>query len=521
MNLELEAKYLWLEPTPPESAVIGQLRSKSVGVSEPRCRKQTDHYLDTPDRQLLQARWACRWRDCPENETLGLKSFGEVQGAFQSRLEEEQPASSPPKKIGNIHSGPVADRLATLSVDPDARFEKLFQVANKRTVFDITGTKVTAELAIDRVTVTAADRTPVHYIEIEIELKSGSESAFRSLALKLAQTPGLIPAKLSKFERGYYLAFPGKAASAARIKASHLRPKKNFARFVADFLQQQFELATSYEKRAWEGVDPRGVHQMRVATRRLRSALAACKFALPPKATGEARAALKELAKVLGSVRDLDVFLPKLRGHLAQLTEPAAKKLEPLESHVARCRIEAHLNLVAYLSGLEYQNNRCATENLIAQAHDKEYYSDTPITNREAAAKLLPKQLKRVRKLGDSIDPDTASDHQLHELRIEGKRLRYLANLFTSVFGDPLAHLAHEASLLQDLLGEHQDACFELAYMEVFADAEKSTPKLSAALGELAALANGRRITCRVAFSEAWKKFRAESDPKTLKAILC
>ena len=84
-------------------------------------------------------------------------------------------------------------------------------------------------------------------------------------------------------------------------------------------LLEQFEEMIAQEPRAWEGLDPEGVHKMRVATRRLRSALRAFKKVLPASVRsfiGE----FKWLAATLGGVRDLDVAMGNLPHFLSEIS---------------------------------------------------------------------------------------------------------------------------------------------------------------------------------------------------------
>ncbi len=99
-------------------------------------------------------------------------------------------------------------------------------------------------------------------------------------------------------------------------------------------LLEQFEEMIIEEPRAWEGLDPEGVHKMRVATRRLRSALRAFKKVLPASIlsfNGE----FKWLAAILGGVRDLDVAMGNLRHFLSEIPPEDAAHLDDYQQYLA------------------------------------------------------------------------------------------------------------------------------------------------------------------------------------------
>lgn len=520
MHVEKEAKFLWTELTPPDDPVGDCLRAAGAEVGPPQLRDQTDTYLDTPDRRLMKSGWAFRCRSVEDKNTLGLKSVGKRDGAVQSRTELEQPVSEKPSGgLADLPSGAVTEQLGTLIKKTKVPFKALIEIETRRTAHRIEFGKLVAELVFDQASMNSKSHGVLRYTEIEFEFESGPETEFLTLVEKLESVPGLLPARMSKFQRGIHFAFYETCKSPRPIARSIAKPKENFARYVAEFLSQQFDLAFGFEDLAWEGVNPRGVHQMRVATRRFRSALSACDFALPPEAKEIGRA-LKELAAVLGRVRDLDVFLPKLRDHIGRLSDSTSAELKALETHVTSDWMDARRELAAFLSGPEFQKIKSSVPEFIAHCQSEKHCDTIPFTCRKAAQKLLPKRLDRVRAIGGSTDPKQASDDDLHQLRIKAKRFRYLVNLFAPVFGKPLANLANETSRVQDLLGAHQDACFELVAINNFAASAPPSDTLASALSEIAKGANKKRKSRRSAFPRFWERFFNSSDPKALLAAL-
>lgn len=201
------------------------------------------------------------------------------------------------------------------------------------------------------------------------------------------------------------------------------------------------------------------VHQMRVATRRLRSALATHRRVLESGAGAALRAELKWLAGILGEVRDTEVMRERLRDLLA--SEPADLVMGP----VVR-RVEENLSAeyrVGYNTLLETMNQKRYFQLL----DDLEAFRDHPPLTSRAAKKPKTvgaaigkdgKRLRRAVKAAASKQGTTASDEALHEARKAAKRLRYAAEA-AAVIDDKHARLLEKAAHnIQKVLGHHQDS---------------------------------------------------------------
>lgn len=218
-----------------------------------------------------------------------------------------------------------------------------------------------------------------------------------------------------------------------------------------------------------EDGDLEGVHQMRVALRRLRSAIQIFKPVLPEAVLEPMVAELRWLNGPLGRKRDLDVFLHETLKPLQESGAPA-EGLARIAAAVEGHRAEAQQALAAAL-----QSTRCAAWRLrFAQMLDElpllaavspdadPENADMPAHLRADgargfAAAVLRKRRRKVKKLGERhAELDTA---QLHELRIHAKRLRYAVEFFRPLFGkkDVRRFLAALADL-QDCLGALNDA---------------------------------------------------------------
>jgi len=206
--------------------------------------------------------------------------------------------------------------------------------------------------------------------------------------------------------------------------------------------------------------EPDAVHQMRVATRRLRSALATYRPLLHRERTDPIRGELKWLGQILGGARDVEVLHWRLQDLLA--AQPEELVLGPVGRRVdvdlgARHRA-AHADLVAALDGDRYLQLLDTLDDLVTAP---------PLTARagERAGKELPalvgRAAGRVERAARAVADDStpgARDRGLHEVRKSAKRARYAAETAVPVAGNPATEMAEGMEALQDVLGEHQDS---------------------------------------------------------------
>jgi CHAD domain-containing protein len=198
---------------------------------------------------------------------------------------------------------------------------------------------------------------------------------------------------------------------------------------------------------------------MRVATRRMRSALQAYGKIIDREATRELTDELKWLAGVLGDARDLEVLHARFTHAVGEL--PDELVVGPVQArltrHFAGREADARTTLIAALDSDRYQALLAAIDRLLA---------DPPMTARarRRATRELPALIGRAhrRVAGHVAAADRLSgderDSEWHEARKASKRLRYAAEAATPVLGKPAKRLVKLVKQVQELLGDHQDA---------------------------------------------------------------
>ncbi len=215
-----------------------------------------------------------------------------------------------------------------------------------------------------------------------------------------------------------------------------------------------------HEKAARRGRDPEAVHQMRVATRRLRAACRALEGHVVIPADDRDR--LRWLARRLGAVRDLDVILELLAGERLPPTARAERaRLTRLIRKLRARRRKAHRRLARALARPRYRR-------LLAGLDDTAKAPRLAGVEEAVAARVLAEVGERLAGViahAPGMTVPVPDAQQLHALRIDFKRLRYALELHAATYGfsyDAERRLARE---MQDVLGEIHDRDLLLAWM--------------------------------------------------------
>jgi CHAD domain-containing protein len=284
-------------------------------------------------------------------------------------------------------------------------------------------------------------------------------------------------------------------------------------------LLEQFEAVLAEELRAWEGEDPEGVHQMRVATRRLRGALRAFKFILPVRNAGFLNREFRWLAGVLGQVRDLDVYQANLKRYAAEIPDAEAANLNDYREHLQERWVEARKRLLACLASQRYRKVKERFARFIERGPSRATLRRfRTLTIADASRQLIEKRYERVLRRGRRIAPDSP-DESFHALRIQCKRLRYLFEFFSLCYGKLFRPYVKRLKKLQDALGEIQDV--HVASDELLRYAEQVQLRNSnrgqlIALGQLISGQRRQAAAKREDFFEVWKRFDRKRWRRTI-----
>jgi CHAD domain-containing protein len=262
-------------------------------------------------------------------------------------------------------------------------------------------------------------------------------------------------------------------------------------------VRTQLDALRAHDPGVRVGADPENLHQLRVAARRLRTFLAVARDLVDAEWARELKAPLRDLGRASGPPRDLDVLIEHLREQVADLDgrdrEAAAQLIAALEAD--RAAHQAHL-----VDTLDGQRHSELLERLGLPVPTAA--APTRKTLEQLAAKELRGLLRQVRSLGKA-----PADRELHALRIRVKRVRYAAELGGLPGGARMARVIRAATLLQDILGEHNDAA--VAEERIRGQAYRiGSPQVAFVAGRLAERQRQRRVALEHRLPPAWKRLR-------------
>ncbi len=248
---------------------------------------------------------------------------------------------------------------------------------------------------------------------------------------------------------------------------------------------------------------PEAVHQARVATRRLRSALSLYKRVAPAPELLEAGLALKSCAERLGAVRDWDVFLAGAGDRLGRATEGDARIASLLRAARRQQKL-AHAELAAYLAGPVFRGLELQL-GLAAALRPWEREGNVASLRAPTAAyagEVLARRFKHVRQRGKRLD--SLPVLELHELRKDCKRLRYAAEFFVPAFpAKAVKPFISRLTALQEELGALNDASVVVALMKQLGRAGRGY-----AGGVVEGWAGAAAAPARARIAAQWKRFR-------------
>jgi triphosphatase len=425
------------------------------GVGPPA--KLVSTYFDTPDRALARRGLALRVRARDGRFVQTVKSGpAGLDGAGAPALARGEWEDA----IGGAEPDPrAAESGRFLAGDVGGRLTPLFRTEVDRRIIELSpdaGTFI--EAAIDRGRIRVGGKGATERIsEVELELKSGPAAALYDVALDLLAVAPLRLEWRSKAERGYRLA----SDEPATIAAVHAAPLVLDPALSGDAALQRIGLACLDQIRRNEapvmaGLGD-GIHQMRVAVRRLRAILSAFGKQLPECERRWASEELRWLADALGPARNLDVFETTLLAP-AQRALKDDGALEPLMAEAERQRRAAYRKAARAIRSTRYTRLMLRLlrwfESCGWRKDDGAAGLGRPIE--VIAARVLKDRRRVARKRSKGFAGQSAE--QRHRLRIALKKLRYGAELLASLYeGNAVERFVKRVKRLQDDLGRAND----------------------------------------------------------------
>lgn len=464
-------------------------------------------YYDTPERTLRRDGLSLRVRQSGARFVQTIKTDAADDPLRRGEWEASVPSLAPDLALA------MPFILEKLRVNLEARpLEAVFTADIHRHARIVDLPSGTVEIAFDQGLLTAGDRSlPVS--EIELELKGGSAGTIYEIALRLAEHGSVKPSIRSKSARGFDLA-AGTPPLVSRPRKLRLDPSVALDEAFATILRSCFLHLLQSLPAAEDGRNPEGVHQLRVALRRLRSVLDLMRSAGALSNLDALRSEARWLAQDLSAARDWDVF------QLATL--PAIAKACPMvPGFDALERVAAERQSDAYRKAHHALDDRRCARFLIGlggwietrgwrngvTAEDLGLLAE-PAVN--FAERILSEQYAKVLKRGRRFRSLTVEE--LHRVRLATKRLRYLGEFLLPLFPDRKSARKFSRKLagLQEELGAFNDMAITASLLDGLAAEAPDSATAAAAITGWQARAS---VEVQPSLRSAWRDFTAARVP--------
>ncbi|WP_425063892.1 CHAD domain-containing protein [Pyruvatibacter mobilis] len=451
-------------------------------------------YWDTPAHDLAAAGLGLRIRDAGGALIQTLKTEDEGAGVASDRAEDETVISGAPRGTSPASWTPDLRLIADRSLRRRARkaignqpLQPLFESVVQRTE-RLHATPDGDRFAVvfdDGHVALVADRTVREALcEIELELVAGAPAALVRTARTLAQRYPLSLGTRSKAARGYALAAAQDGGAVPVTPAEAIEKAGSSAVLPGMTLAQTYALTlTRCAGQIAGNIDavvdhrfPEGIHQMRVAMRRLRAAHAAFHKAMPLAGAREHIARVKALFSLLGEARDLDVFctetLPAMVSASAEAGPGAAPDVTALAAAAEELRAEVWTRVLAAIKAPAFTEVLLQAGDLAAQAESNGgvtgdgHPGDAGMPLADFARARLDKQWDRAVIAHHVLTG--LSNEARHDLRKDLKGLRYEAEFFAPLWpASGVKPFMKRLKGLQDQFGVINDAvtAFHMADM--------------------------------------------------------
>lgn len=269
-------------------------------------------------------------------------------------------------------------------------------------------------------------------------------------------------------------------AKAIRIKG--IKCNDSAAAGIKLVLATRFEEMQDFQATALDFSDAEGVHSMRVASRRLRSALRDFTPYMRRRDLTSLLKQTKNIAAALGEVRDQDVAIAALEKLENGSTAEAAAALQQLIETRKLVRDDARERLKESLVAKEFATQFNA--DLETATASTKQSAQKQLTFLKMSAAVIVERLKELEQLSDSLYKPFEVE-TIHEMRIAAKRLRYALELFQQCWGRALAGYAKKVAAMQQALGDLHDCD---VWIDNLGDRINETRKASPADESLAGL---------------------------------
>jgi triphosphatase len=492
---------------------------------EPRSTLQIlDTYLDTDDWRIHRAGFALRIRSESGKLEATLKSLQSASAEVADRLELSETLERADGETIRHSLGPVGTRVQAVS--GTHALLPLFEVRTSRERIAIRKddeAQPVGEIALDDTVISRPHGEPQATLQrVEVESFAENREPLQSLVETLRSGCALEAAPETKYASGLksvgLTPVPAPAFAPTAVDAS--MPVAEVARAN---LRRHLSAWHLHEPRARLGDDPEGLHDLRVAGRRLDANLRQFRSFLPASIV-RARPALKKILRVLGEARDLDIALCELEQFSRRLPAADRDSVEPLKQQLWSERGKARARMLNTLDSTAAQKMLQDLASLLAApcAPSAQSSSEPALS---AAPRLIRRRYRKMRNSAARLTPQSSME-AYHEVRRRVKKLRYALEAVAVIYGKPADRMLRALNRWQDRLGIQQDAAVASQRLKALSGAPPPgfAPATLFMMGRLVEHHEAVALGARKGFAKGlrrvrrrWKRLRAEFEDPALR----
>ncbi len=492
-----------------DPAGVAQTLSQTFALKVETTEKAHLTYYDSFDWRLYQKSWAL----AGYKQSLYLCHLGEAKEMPPVRVEK------PPVFAWELPAGSFREQLTTvldvrallLQARIDTESTRLHMVDDeKRTVL---------QLNLEAVRPSAYTDAPPTTIYVRLIPVQGHAAVAQRVAQWLGARGSTAVTPTDRFHQ--MMAAAGKQPGSYTAKPRlALDPTMRADMALKALLRADLEIIRLNAPYISQDIDTEFLHDFRVALRRTRSAISQFKHILPADVVIRFKSELKMVAQWTNALRDLDVYLLAAPKYRALLPDIMQADIDPLFSYLRQKRVTALAAAAVHLQSADYHR----------VIHDWQAFLDMPAgeTSPGAVLPILPLAQRRIHKRYRLILKEgrriwqEGDEAQMHALRIECKKLRYLLEFFASLFPpEETAVLITQLKTLQSNLGDINDLRVQEAYLSSIAGELPAAEfrQTLLAIGALVAHLHGQRAQAREKFSEAFAQFAVKGNRQLFKRL--
>ncbi len=514
-----EIAHEYLIPDGIGSEDIKDLIRDRVRFTEDPAYEVTRRFLDSFDWRLYRAHAAVEERlDAGRRRLLWRDLRADVPPLMQD-------IDAEPGFAWDLHEGPVRDRLEpVLGVRRLLPLSEVWsRVQPLRLLDEDDKTVVRLVLEDNRFRAPDRDREGTLAARICLVPVRGYAADLRKTARMLNQDLGLEPAGTGVLPEA--LAAVGRRPGDYSSKLDyHLDPDQRADAAAKEILRGLLATLEANLEGTKANLDSEFLHDLRVATRRTRSALTQIKGVFAPDLVENYKTRFAWVQQITGPVRDLDVYLLDFDGYQACLPAPLQPGLDPLQEFLQAHYEDTHQTLAHALESAKFRDLLTSWRGFLeTPVPERSAIRNAMRPTKEVADARIWSMYRRVRKAGRAIALNSPAP-ELHELRKHCKKLRYLLEFFGSLYPKPqVGTLVKVLKGLLNNLGKFQDLAVQANYLRetarrMHAAGSAETDTLLA-MGSLVGDLFNRQRQARVEFSGRFADFDSEATQAVIRDL--